>query len=129
MIKRILLVLVVGVLLVSGIFAFVLYKISVHHNTDIRISESDNSYSFYASYTNNKTRQVYRFLDNKLKTKQVFNHGGVDAMITLTDNTNVYVKTTPGRLLIKLDKNENSPEAYERIKRVGEELRIKLEDE
>lgn len=118
-----------GFLLVSGVFAYVLYKMSSHHNTNISISESDNSYEFYASYTNNKTLQVHRFLDNKLKTKQVFNHGRVDAMITLSDNTNVYVKTTPGRLLIKLDKNDNSPEAYERIKRVGEDLRIKLEDE
>jgi ABC-type Na+ efflux pump permease subunit len=129
MIKRILLVLVIAVFLVSGIFAFVLYKITVHHNTDIRISESDNSYEFYASYSNNKTRQVQRFLDNKLNTKTVFRNARIDGLVTLTDNTNIYVKTTPGRLMIKLDKHENTPEAYTRIKRVGDELRIKLEDE
>ena len=93
----------------------------VHHNTSISIRESDDSYEFYASYTNNKTGQVQKYLDDKLNTNKMFRNGRIDAMVTLTDNTNVYIKTTPGRLLIKLDKNENTFASYARIKRVGEE--------
>lgn len=129
MLKRIFLVLVVCMLVVTGFFAFFLHRMIVHHNTSISIRESDDSYEFYASYTNNKTGQVQKYLDDKLNTNKMFRNGRIDAMITLTDNTNVYIKTTPGRLLIKLDKNENTFASYARIKRVGEELRMKFGEE
>lgn len=129
MLKRIFLVLVVCMLVVTGFFAFFLHRMIVHHNTSISIRESDDSYEFYASYTNNKTRQVQKYLDDKLNTNKMFRHGRIDALVTLTDNTSIYIRNTPGRLLIKLDKNENTFASYARIKRVGEELRMKFGEE
>lgn len=126
MLKRIFLVILVCALFVTGIFVFVLYKMSDHNGISIRINESDNTYQFYASYGKNKTRQLQKYLDGQLKTNKMLEDSKMDSYITLKDNTVLYIKTTPGKLLIKLDKNENTDAAYARIKRIGEQVKMNL---
>jgi hypothetical protein len=46
--------------------------------------------------------------------------------MTLDDKTNLYVRTTPGKLYIRLNKQENDEEAYLRIKRLGEGIKQRL---
>ena len=126
MLKRIFLVILVCALFVTGVFVFVLYKMSDHNGISIRINESDNTYQFYASYGKNKTRQLQKYLDGQLKTNKMLEDSKMDSYITLKDNTVLYIKTTPGKLLIKLDKNENTDAAYARIKRIGEQVKMNL---
>jgi len=126
MLKRICIVIMVCTLLFTGIFIFVLYKMSDHNGISIRINESDNTYQFYASFGKNKTRQLQKFLDNRLKTNKMLENAKMDSYITLTDNTILYIKTTPGKLLIKLDKNENTDASYARIKKIGEQVKMNL---
>jgi len=99
---------------------------SDHNGISIRINESDNTYQFYASFGKNKTRQLQKFLDNRLKTNKMLENAKMDSYITLTDNTILYIKTTPGKLLIKLDKNENTDASYARIKKIGEQVKMNL---
>ena len=126
MIKRIFLVLLVGAFLTAGFFMIILYKIVSSHDTSISIKESANSYRFYASYTKNKSRLVQKYLDEALQTHTELRRSSMGAYVTLTDNTSFYIRTTPGRLLIKLDKNENSPASCERVKKIFEQVKIKL---
>jgi hypothetical protein len=42
----------------------------------------------------------------------------IDANTTLNDNTMFYIKESPGKLKIKLDKTENSTASYYRIKKM-----------
>jgi len=126
MLKRIFLVIMVCALFVTGIFIFVLYKMSDHNGISIRINESDNTYQFYASYGKNKTHQLQKYLDGQLKTNKMLEDSKMDSYITLKDNTVLYIKTSPGKLLIKLDKNENTDAAYTRIKRIGEQVKMNL---
>ena len=126
MLKRIFLVIMVCALFVTGIFVFILYKMSDHNGISIRINESDNTYQFYASYGKNKTRQLQKYLDGQLNTNKMLEDSKMDSYITLKDNTVLYIKTTPGKLLIKLDKNENTDAAYARIKRIGEQVKMNL---
>lgn len=126
MLKRIFLVIMVCALFVTGIFVFVLYKMSDHNGISIRINESDNTYQFYASYGKNKTRQLQKYLDGQLNTNKMLEDSKMDSYITLKDNTVLYIKTTPGKLLIKLDKNENTDASYARIKRIGEQVKMNL---
>ena len=128
MLKKIFLVIFVCTLVTAGFFAYALYKMSAANNTSVNISDSDGSYQFYASFTKKRTRQVQKYLDDQLNTNKLFRNATIDAMVTLDDNTNVYIRTTPGRLLIKLDKNENTVASYHRIKRVGEQIKMKLAD-
>lgn len=44
----------------------------------------------------------------------------------MDDNTQLYVRTTPGRFLIRLNKNEQNEQACLRLKELGEEIKIEL---
>lgn len=46
-----------------------------------------------------------------------------DAMITLDDKTTFYMKSNPGELKIKLNKQDNSYESYTEIKDLCEGLK------
>ena len=45
-----------------------------------------------------------------------FVNSRIDGTIALDDHTTFYIKKYPGKLEIKLNKDENSDEAYERVK-------------
>ena len=86
--------------------------------TSVSISETQKYYSMSAYYDKSKTRQVQLCLDKHLGTNNTisFENAETDATITLDDRTKFYIKSLPGELEIKLDKEENSFESYNEIK-------------
>ena len=98
---------------------------SLSGNVAIRVNESADSYQLYASYSRSKARHLQNYLDAKLHTNHMF-HNRIDANITLDDRTHIYVKNIPGRLLIRLNKDQNNAESYYKIKRLGEEIKARL---
>lgn len=89
-----------------------------HGNTSISISESHNYYSMKAWFNKNKTREVEEYLDDKIGRMNdiSFVHTRMDARLSLDDHTKFFIKKSPGHLEIKLDKEENSFDSYQRIK-------------
>ena len=71
-----------------------------------------------AYYDKSKTRQVQQCIDEHLGAKNniSFVNAETDATITLDDKTKFYIKSSPGELKIKLDKEENSFASYNEIK-------------
>lgn len=98
-------------------------------NTSIRVKENGRIYEIKASYARNKTYRIQRFIDQELHTTNVFSNTRIDGDITLDDRSNFYVQAYPGRLVIRLDRRENGPEAYYRIKSLGEKLKHKLAED
>ncbi|MEO7530581.1 MAG: hypothetical protein ABIS69_04190 [Sediminibacterium sp.] len=98
-------------------------------NVSIRVKETLKTYELKASYARNKTYRIQKFMDDELHTSDVFSHGEVDGTITLDDQTNFYAYTAPGRLTIRMNRRENDPEAYHRIKSLGEKLKRKLAED
>ncbi|MEP6949266.1 MAG: hypothetical protein ABI863_08335 [Ginsengibacter sp.] len=88
------------------------------HDTDISISEDDHYYSMDAHFSKHKMRNVEEYMDSRIgrRSNTSFTNSQMDAMLTLDDHTTFYIKKYPGRLEIKLDKNENSDESYHGIK-------------
>jgi len=127
--KKIFLVLVICTLLIVGLFSVVAYKWRVHNdytgNISIKVKETDDTYQLYASYSRHTTRKIKRYLETELDN-HLFRHTKIDATVTLPDETSFYVRSIPGRLLIRLNKEENSAASYNRIKRLGEGIKIKL---
>jgi hypothetical protein len=127
--KKIFLVLVICTLLVVGFFSVVAYKWRVHNdhsgNISIKVKETDDIYQLYASYSRHKTRKIQKYLDAELN-ERLFRNTKIDATVTLPDETSFYVRSIPGRLLIRLNKEENSAASYNRIKRLGEGIKLKL---
>lgn len=51
----------------------------------------------------------------------------IDNNIILSDNTKFYIKESSGYIEIIFDKENNSPEAYKRIRNLCEELKLVIE--
>jgi len=88
------------------------------HNISISVNENKNMYKMSAHFNRNKTKSVHEYMDKKLGsyTSMSFVNSEIDATVTLDDKTTFYVKSFPGELEIKLYKDKNSYESYQRIK-------------
>ena len=115
------------IILIAGCMVFVIIFSSCfnYHNNGVSISikEDEEEYQLSARFDERKTRMVQNYIKECTESKGLFRYGGhgnLDARLTLDDNTRVYIKSREGRLKIKLDKEENSEESYERIKQMCE---------
>jgi hypothetical protein len=111
------------------------YNDSYFSNSDdvsISIRESDNVYKMTASFDKRKTRKVENYISDYTGDNGLFKSGGnivMDATTTFGDNIKVYVKFSPGKLKIELDKEENSAEAYNEVKHMCEGIKELLADQ
>jgi len=98
------------------------------HNVSIHISESQHYYKMLANFNSDKTTEVDEFMDRKIgrRSNMSFVHSRIDGKIALDDHTIFYIKKYPGYLQIKLDKGENSAEAYHRIKSMCEGIKKEI---
>ena len=94
------------------------------HNTSISISDSYDEYEMTASYQKRKTNKVQRFLNECWEDNSTISfRRRVDGMVILNDRTKFYLHSYPGELEIRIDKNENSPEACLKIKDICEDIK------
>jgi hypothetical protein len=94
-------------------------------HTSLTLSESDEYYSMNARFGKSRTRDVERYMDSRIGTKSntSFVNSRINGNLSLNDNTTFYIKKYPGHIKIKLDKDENSYEAYHRIKSMCEGIK------
>jgi hypothetical protein len=95
-------------------------------NISFQIKESDQRFQVYATYDRDRTAAVRRYLDQELHTQDLFRKSTIDADIILEDNTKLYVKNTPGRLVIKFNREDNSEESFREMKRLAEGLKVQI---
>ena len=88
-------------------------------NVSISVQEDDEEYRMNAKYDEDKTMAVDNYIKSCTGSDGHYRYGGhgnFDATLTLDDNSRVYIKSREGRLKIKFNKEENSEEAYEKIR-------------
>jgi hypothetical protein len=126
--KKILLLALIGFCFVAFCFISAVHKIrgSWDHDISIRVKETDDVYQLSASYDREKTGRLQRYMDDQLNAHHLFHNSRMDAEVTLDDKTIFYVKTSPGKLLIKFDKHKNDEAACARMKGLGEHIKEKL---
>jgi hypothetical protein len=93
------------------------------HDMSVTISDDDDEYEMDASFNRNKTHAVQVYLNEHLLNNRVAFRNRDDEEITLDDNTTIYITTHPGQVSIKIDKEENSEESCEKVRRVCEDLK------
>lgn len=88
------------------------------HDINIAYNEDDHYYSMNAHFPRSKTRDVDEYMDDRIgrASNMSFVNSRIDGAIALDDHTKFYVKKSPGILEIKLNKDENTDEAYHEIK-------------
>jgi hypothetical protein len=99
----------------------------IHGSDDTSLSFNDSDHYFFmkAYFSKNKTRDVERYLDKRIgrRNNMFFVNSEIDGKLALDDHTTFYIKKSDGILKIKLDKNENSEEACERIRSMCEGIK------
>lgn len=98
------------------------------HNTSITYHDSERYYSMNAHFSKSKTRDVDAYIDKRIGAGSnfSFSHTEVNSTITLNDETKFYMLKVPGHIEIKLVKEENSDESYDRIRSVCEGMKSVL---
>jgi hypothetical protein len=98
-----------------------------HDNRNIEISYKDTGhyYSMKAYFGKSRTREVEEYMDDRIGTGNnlSFVNTRIDGQLTLDDQATFYIKKYPGLVEIKLDKGDNSAEAYHRIKSMCEGIK------
>lgn len=90
------------------------------HGLELSVSESGSTYKLQAYYNRNKTGEVQRYINRQIQPNTLFSSidDYFDAHTQLSDRTKFYIKSSPGRLVISINKRENSPGSFEKIKRI-----------
>ena len=127
--RKIILALMIGVMMVVGFGLFVAYKIASNTDISINVNDTEDQYQVEASYGRNQSRKVLSYIDAQLSKSKQFRHARMDGDVELDDHTKLYIRTKPGRLVIKVNKNENDSASIERIKILTEGIKIRLTED
>ena len=97
-------------------------------NINLSFKDSDHYYSMYAYFDKSQTRAVEQYMDRRIgrRSNMSFINSKIDGTIALDDHMTFYIKKSPGILKIKLDKDKNSMEAYDKIRSMCEGIKILL---
>jgi hypothetical protein len=124
--RKIILVLLIGVMFFISFGLFVAYKIASNTDIAISVNDTDEQYKVEATYGRAQSRRVLTYIDAQLSKSKQFRHARMDGDIELDDHTKIYIKTRPGRLIIKVNKNDNDSASVERIKELTEGIKLRL---
>ena len=93
-----------------------------NHDTSIAISENNDTYTLTASYDRGHSRAVYNYINENIRPNQLGDSEKdyFDVTTSLPDKTVFYIKESPGKLKIELNKKKNSTASYHRIKKMCE---------
>ncbi|MDR6806391.1 hypothetical protein J2Y45_003583 [Dyadobacter sp. BE34] len=96
--------------------------VSCNNNGDVSIAvkDEDDYYRFRAQFDDNLSADVSRFLNDQLSTVRIDPEKDSKIITVLPDQTRITVESSPGEVMIYLDKDENSRDAYHRIKNLCE---------
>jgi hypothetical protein len=112
--------------------ACITFMSCLRHDNDISITynDEDEHYSMKASFSKRKVKAVERYMDRMLGdvTDMSFINSRINGKIALDDHTLFYIKKYPGHIKIRLNKYENTEEAYERIRAMCEGMKDVLID-
>ncbi|MBL0146047.1 MAG: hypothetical protein IPP48_10000 [Chitinophagaceae bacterium] len=98
----------------------------IHHGNHVNIAIIDNEdeYSLKAVFNPNKTKAIQHYLKNQLGANEGFYTTNMfDEEVSIDADNSVYVKCTRGHLKVNFDKEENSYEAYEKVKNMCADLK------
>jgi hypothetical protein len=124
--RKIILVLVIGFMMFIGFAIYVANKIVSNTDISINVNDTEEQYRVDASYGRAQSRKVLSYIDAHLSKSKQFRHSRMDGNVELDDHTKIYIKTRPGRLIIKVNKNDNDSASVERIKELTEGIKVRL---
>jgi hypothetical protein len=107
-------------LLISQIATLVLLISCNNGDVNIAVKEDDGYYRFKAHFDENISPEISEFLNDHISPIRIDPERETKIITVLEDQTKLTVESSPGELMIYLDKEENSRASYHRIKNLCE---------
>lgn len=104
-------------------FLSVLAACSEEGDIKISVTESEDTYEFFAKYNKHETQRVQDFINARIGPGSSVTGDHVDITTTLDDNTRFQLEEYPGKVRIKLNKDDNSEASYVRVKKMCEGIK------
>jgi hypothetical protein len=89
-------------------------------DVNIAVKEDDGYYRFKAHFDENISPEISEFLNDHISPIRIDPERETKIITVLEDQTKLTVESSPGELMIYLDKEENSRASYHRIKNLCE---------
>lgn len=110
-------------LLIGFLLLIALGACSDGHDEKISVTDSDDTYEFYAKYDKKKSQRVQDYINAKMAPGGKVTGDNVDITATLDDQTRFELEEYPGKVRIKLDKEDNTEASFRRIKAMCEGIK------
>ncbi|WP_090379381.1 hypothetical protein [Dyadobacter sp. SG02] len=89
-------------------------------DVSIAVKDEDDYYRFKAHFDDNLSPEVSEFLNDHIQSIRIDPERDSKIVTILEDKTKLTVESSPGEVMIYLDKEENSRDSYHRIKNLCE---------
>jgi hypothetical protein len=107
-------------LLISQIVTLALLVACNNGDVSIAVKDEDDYYRFRAHFDENLSPEVSDFLNDHIQPIRIDPERDSKVITVLEDQTRLTVESSPGEVMIYLDKEENSRDSYHRIKNLCE---------
>lgn len=110
----------IKLLLICQIALFGMLAACNNGDVNIAVKDEDDSFRFRADYDENLSPRVSEFLNDHISPIRIDPERDSKIVTVLPDQTKLTVESSPGELMIYLDKEENSRASYHRVKNLCE---------
>ncbi|MGG7663889.1 hypothetical protein [Dyadobacter sp. BHUBP1] len=107
-------------LLISPMIMLVMLVSCNNGDVSIAVKDEDDYYRFKAQFDDNLSPDVSEFLNEHLSTVRIDPEKDSKVVTVLPDQTRLTIESSPGELMVYLDKEENSRDSYHRVKNLCE---------
>lgn len=85
-------------------------------DVNIAVKDDDDYYRFRAHFDEDLSPYVSEFLNDRISPTRIDPERDSKIITVLKDQTKLTIESSPGELMVYLDKEENSRDAYHRVK-------------
>ena len=89
----------------------------------VKVKDADDYYRFTATFDEDKSPQVSEFLNGEIAPTRIVSDTDFKVTTVLNDQTKFTLESSPGEIMIYLDKEENSRASYHRVKNLCEGIK------
>ncbi|MBL0883076.1 MAG: hypothetical protein IBJ16_06995 [Chitinophagaceae bacterium] len=112
------------IMLLSGCIHYETDRVR-HGRVSITVKESDRQLRVDARFKRSQTDDVARIIKEELDGSS-YNENNHSTTLTIRDDDKLFLRLKKGRLKIRFDKDENDQVAYDRVKRIADQVKIIL---
>lgn len=85
-------------------------------DVNIAVKDDDDHYRFRAHFNDDLSPEVAEFLNDHISPIRIDPERESKIITVLSDHTKLTVESSPGELMVYIDKDENSRDSYHRVK-------------